>query len=165
MVEFDEQRRFRDALGHFATGVAIVTAKGQSGEQMGMTISSFNSVSIDPPLVLFSVARTATRLSILASADAYAVNVLRHDQEDLCRYFARSQADRADVLISLSASTYCPIIDDALATFECIPHAEYDGGDHLIFVGEVVKFRAAEKAQPLLFYRGKITTIAVDVRI
>jgi flavin reductase (DIM6/NTAB) family NADH-FMN oxidoreductase RutF len=151
----EEIREFRRALGQFATGVAIISAPGPDGEPVGMTVSSFNSVSLAPPLVLFSVARTAGSLPALRQAPGYAVNVLSEDQEQLSNRFARPRTDKwADVSHSAGVVS-APVIDDTLACFECQPYAEYDGGDHVIFVGRVIRFRLMSDGEPLLFFRGR----------
>ncbi|MBN8942736.1 MAG: flavin reductase family protein [Rhizobiales bacterium] len=150
-------RAFRRALGQFATGVAIVTAHGGAGEAIGLTMSSFNSVSIDPPLILFSADRKALSLPAMLAAKGYAVNILSRGQEHLSNQFARAQADKWAAVSHQAGHAEAPLLKDALAHFECEPYAHYDGGDHVIFVGRVVRFSTLEasETQPLLFFRGK----------
>lgn len=149
-----DRKAFRLALSHFATGVAVTTARGLNDEAVGLTMSSFNSVSLDPPLVLFSVDRRARSLPAMLAAKGYAVNVLSRDQEGLAEVFARSLTDKwADVAHSLGHAE-APLLQGALAHFECEPYAHHDGGDHVIFIGRVVRFRAAGADDPLVFFRG-----------
>ncbi|HWL42123.1 MAG TPA: flavin reductase family protein [Ilumatobacter sp.] len=151
----DPARALRRSLGCFATGVTIVTAAGRAGEPpIGMTVSSFNSVSLDPPLVLFSIADNARSLEALSEAPAYAVNVLAADHVDLSNRFARPSEAKWDGVDYEPGHLGVPCLPGALAAFECRPYATYDGGDHVIFVGEVVAHRSLPDAQPLVFYRG-----------
>jgi flavin reductase (DIM6/NTAB) family NADH-FMN oxidoreductase RutF len=151
---------FRHSLGEFATGVAVVTARGQGEELIGMTMSSFNSVSIDPPLVLFSVDRKARSLPAMLAAKGFAVNVLAREQENISNRFARALSDKwAEVRRSVGHAE-APLITGALVHFECEPYANYDGGDHVIFVVHVVRHsvRAGNPA-PLIFFRGRYRDI------
>jgi len=152
----EEDRRFRWALGEFATGVTVVTAKGASGELIGMTMSSFNSVSITPPLILFSVDRKAFSLSAMMEASGYVVNVLAKHQSDIANRFARAMSDKWSNVEHSPGHAEAPVISGALAHFECKPYAHYDGGDHVIFVGEVIRFSThPQKPAPLVFFRGR----------
>ena len=152
-MEFD-QRAFRDALGHFPTGVVVVTAPSSMGDPIAITVSSFNAVSLDPPLVLFSVDRKAYSLPILLETETFGISVLRHDQSELSSRFARaSEAKWAD-LEPRVGQTGCPLIGACLASFECEPFANYDGGDHIIMVGRVLRFEIAPEGEPLVFFRG-----------
>jgi flavin reductase (DIM6/NTAB) family NADH-FMN oxidoreductase RutF len=148
---------FRRALGQFATGVAVITAQNRRGEAVGMTMSSFNSVSLDPPLILFSVDRKAYSLPEMLEAKGYAVNVLSRGQEHLANQFAQALSDKWTAVEHSLGHNEAPLISGALAHFECEPYAHYDGGDHVIFVGRVVRFSASANAtdQPLIFWRGK----------
>jgi flavin reductase (DIM6/NTAB) family NADH-FMN oxidoreductase RutF len=154
---------FRDALGCFATGVAIVTACNAESEPIGMTMSSFNSVSLDPPLVLFSVDRRALSFPGMCAARGYAVNVLGHPQQHLSTRFARSHADKWLDVAHTPGFGGAPVLADVLAHFECKPYAQHEGGDHVIFVCEVVRaVRSSSDEEPLIFYRGKYHTIASE---
>jgi 4-hydroxyphenylacetate 3-hydroxylase, reductase component len=149
-----QDRAFRHALGEFATGVAVVTARGKGEELVGMTMSSFNSVSLDPPLVLFSLDRRAYSLAAFHSAGHFAINVLSKGQRHLSVIFATPLIDKWDNVHYELWDTGCPILTDTLANFECKTQHIYDGGDHLIFVGRVQKMRFATDGEPLLFFRG-----------
>jgi flavin reductase (DIM6/NTAB) family NADH-FMN oxidoreductase RutF len=155
-LSFDD-RRFRDALGAFPTGVAIVTAATADSGRLGMTVSSFNSVSIAPPLVLFSVVRRAHSFEAWTKVNRYAINILSAQQEELSNRFARPLADKWTGLAVLDGETGVPVLPNALAVFECEPYTRYDGGDHEIFVGRVVALRITPHKQelPLIFFGGR----------
>jgi flavin reductase (DIM6/NTAB) family NADH-FMN oxidoreductase RutF len=156
-------RLFRRALGEFATGVAVITAKGSDGSLIGMTMSSFNSVSVDPPLVLFSVARSAYSLAAMLDAKGYAVSVLARDQEHISNSFAKALSAKWQNVSSTVGHAEAPLISGALAHFECTPYASYDGGDHVIFVGKVVRFSShPDQPAPLVFFRGRYHDIQTD---
>ena len=145
---------FREALGCFATGVTIITAVGPRGEPIGITVNSFNSVSLEPPLILFSLNRRAYSLRAFLSTQAFAVNILHEGQEALSHRFAQALEDKwSDVDYELW-DTGCPILKDALASFECKIRHTYHGGDHVIFVGEVLRLRHDPAGRPLVFCRG-----------
>ncbi len=155
-MSFDE-RCLRDALGAFSTGVVVVTGVSRAGERLGMTASSFNSVSVDPPLVLFSVARRAHSFPAWMQIERYAINVLSQSQELISNRFARPLGDKWSELVVIEGETGAPLLPNALASFECETHAHFDGGDHIIFVGRVVALRTTSRkqAQPLIFYGGR----------
>lgn len=148
---------FRKALGLFPTGVAIVSARTEAGELLGMTVSSFNSVSLDPPLVLFSVARTAASIEAWSSVPRFGINLLDRTQDDLSSRFARSQGEKWSQLRPVYGEHDIPLVPGAIASFECERYADYDGGDHVIMVGRVLGLRAvpAMNARPLVFYAGR----------
>lgn len=153
--EIFDTTAFRRALGSFATGVAVATARAEDGSMVGMTISSFNSVSLDPPLVLFSIARSAWSLPALRAAKAYGVNILGRDQIELSNRFARPSSDKWSAVAHESGPHGAPLLCDAIARFECVPHACHDGGDHLIFLARVVRFERTQSDAPLLFFGGR----------
>jgi flavin reductase (DIM6/NTAB) family NADH-FMN oxidoreductase RutF len=154
-VPFSELE-FRKALGLFPTGVVIVTAITQLGERLGITVSSFNSVSLDPPLVLFSIARSASSFSQIAGAASYAINMLGENQDALSTRFAKPFSDKWAGFMPMAGTTGSPLLPGVIVAFECVPYANYDGGDHLIFVGRVVNIHRADTAgnRPLVFCRG-----------
>jgi flavin reductase (DIM6/NTAB) family NADH-FMN oxidoreductase RutF len=156
-----QDRAFRRALGEFATGVAVVTARGKGSELVGMTMSSFNSVSIDPPLVLFSVDRKARSLPAMVEARGFAVNVLAREQEPISNQFARALSNKWEQVRTSVGHAEAPLISGALAHFECEPYAHYDGGDHVIFVVRVVRHTSnADAPAPLIFFRGRYRDLA-----
>ena len=155
MSAFDA-RALRNALGRFATGVCIVTTRAASGEPVGMTVNSFSSVSLDPPLVLFSIARTCYSHAEWLAAEHYAVNVLTVDQMELSTRFARPLVDKWAGLAVERGTADLPLLPGALARFQCRAEHRYEGGDHVILVGRVLAFDAPRPGSaPLLFYEGR----------
>ena len=147
-------RDFRSTLGRFATGVTIVTALTPDGEAHGVTISSFNAVSLDPPLILWSLSTHSPKLEAFKRASYYAVNVLTAEQRSLSDRFASRAQDRFADLPVLAGLGGVPLIEDCCAWFECTNETQYPGGDHLIFVGHVERFTQGEAVSPLLFFDG-----------
>ena len=152
-----DTRRFRDALGQFPTGVTIITTVTTGGDRLGITISSFNSLSLDPPLVLFSIWREANSFVAWQQAERYAINVLSEDQEELSNKFARAKGEKWIGQTVLSGKTGLPLLPNAVLTFECEAYDRYDGGDHEIFVGRVVQLHEnrAKRGHPLVFFGGQ----------
>lgn len=150
----DPGRRFRDALGRFATGVTVVTAKGPDGP-VGMTVNSFTSVSLDPPLVLWCPARASSRYAIFAAAQAWAVHVLGAEQLDVCLRFTRGGAQFDGLQLKRNAHG-APVIPGVAARFDCTCHAVHDGGDHGIMVGRVAQVTVGgPDDHPLVFAAGQ----------
>lgn len=145
---------FRNTLGSFATGVTIITTIGPDGDFVGFTASSFNSVSLDPPLILFSLDRGARSLPAFQAASHFAINVLQRGQEDLSNRFARRGEDKWAGVGYETWESGCPVFPDCLASFECRNFASHEGGDHVIFVGAVERMIAHPEGEPLLFWRG-----------
>ena len=154
-----DKRQFRDALGRFATGVAVITAKGPQDTPIGMTMSSFNSVSLDPPLVLFSVDRRAHSLSAILAAEGYAVNVLGANQQPLSDRFAQAGANKWAGVTHRGGHADAPLLDGAIAHFECAPHAIHDAGDHVMVLARVLRFASRDEA-PLIFFGGRYRGLA-----
>ena len=151
-------QEFRVALGMFATGVTIVTARGATGAPVGLTANSFNSVSLTPPLVLWSLSRSAGSMPAFERGSHYAINILAAEQHALAERFASKAVDRfADVAFSEGAGG-APILDGAAAVFECFNRSQYEEGDHVIFVGEVERCERREGAQPLIYHGGRYFT-------
>ncbi|MFF5013703.1 flavin reductase family protein [Streptomyces sp. NPDC001165] len=149
---------FRRVLGHFATGVTVITAPPADGSASpsGFACQSFSSLSLDPPLVCFMVGRTSTTWPRIARAGVFCVNVLGADQGELCRAFAISGADKfAGVAHSPAPVSGSPRLAGATAWIDCTIHAVHTGGDHLIVVGRVNALGATEQGDPLLFHRGR----------
>lgn len=151
-------REFRAALGMFATGVTIVTARNDNGEPVGLTASSFNSVSLDPPLVLWSLGKAAGSMAVFAQGRHYAINVLAADQQALAERFAARGVDRWSGVASTEGVGGAPLLDGCVATFECFNRSQYTEGDHVIFVGEVERCTRRSSASPLLYHGGRFYT-------
>ncbi|MGC4118612.1 MAG: flavin reductase family protein [Myxococcales bacterium] len=148
-------RAFRSALSGFATGVTVVTALGHDGLPVGLTVSSFNSVSLEPPLVLWSLSANSPNLAVLAAATHFAVNVLAADQEDVSHRFASRLEDKFDGVVWQSGLGGAPVLAGTCASFECANVARYPGGDHLIFIGQVERFAQDDRRAPLIFQGGR----------
>jgi 3-hydroxy-9,10-secoandrosta-1,3,5(10)-triene-9,17-dione monooxygenase reductase component len=159
-ISFDS-REFRNALGNFATGVTIVTAKGEDGELVGVTASSFNTVSLDPPLILWSLDRSSASLQILEAASHFCVHILSDAQGGECMAFAKTGADKFADLECGEGLGGAPLSDGCLARFECRNVVHHDGGDHVIIVGEVERFEVQD-GEPLIFFRGKLSNLAAQ---
>jgi len=151
-------QEFRAALGMFATGVTIVTARGPNGTPVGLTANSFNSVSMSPPLVLWSLARTAGSMPAFERGSHYAINILAAEQHALAERFSSKSADRFADLIFREGAGGAPILEGAVAVFECFNRSRYEEGDHVIFVGEVERCERRTGAQPLIFHGGRYFT-------
>ena len=149
-----DPRAFRDALGRFTTGVTIVTTRTRSGHRCGVTVNSFSSLSLDPPLVLWSLARGSSSHSAFEEAAHFVVHVLAEDQEPLARQFARSGIDRFAGIAVEDGPEGLPMLPDAAARFECRTLCRHWGGDHVIFVGQVEAFALAADRRPLIFHAG-----------
>lgn len=150
---------FRSALGSFVTGVTIVTACDSEGHDVGVTANSFNSVSLDPPMVLWSLARKSASLATFETATHFAVHILAADQEELSNRFAKSGADKFGGLEIARGAGGAPLLPGAAAQFECRTAFRHDGGDHVIFVGEVEAFSRSERP-PLVFHGGRYALAA-----
>lgn len=148
---------FRQALAQFPTGVTIVTAAAESAS-VGMTVNSFASVSLEPPLVLWSVSRATPSFAAFVAADAYAVHFLAADQRDLAMRFAGRADDKFAGLDHAPGVTGAPILTGVEPLLECRVRARHDGGDHVILVGEVVHIRSRAH-QPLLFHAGVLRPV------
>jgi flavin reductase (DIM6/NTAB) family NADH-FMN oxidoreductase RutF len=151
--EFDS-RHFRNALSQFATGVTVITTRLDSGSFFGLTASSFNSVSLDPPLVLWSLSNNATSMPLFTGNSHYVINVLSADQADLADRFSRRIPNRFDGVEFELSATGLPIIKGVSAWFECHNRSRYPEGDHVIFVGEVERCDVSPQA-PLVFHGGR----------
>ncbi|MEM7377443.1 MAG: flavin reductase [Pseudomonadota bacterium] len=153
----DTGRALRDALSAFATGVTIITARDGQGEPIGMTASSFNSVSMEPPLILWSVTKTAWSGEAFRAAEHFAVHVLASDQSALSNTFARPGEDKFGQVEVTDNAHGVPVLADTAARFDCRQWAVYEGGDHWIIVGEVVHFER-QKREGLVFCNGGYAT-------
>jgi len=158
-----DPQAFRNALGSFATGVTVVTYT-VDGTDHGITVNSFASLSLDPPLVLWNCDKGAESHDLLAETDSYAVNVLTADQEWLSTRFAGQHNEMADPFHDVDrhpGETGAPVIEDALVTIDCTIEDRLPGGDHSIFVGRVVDVVGGNPdADPLLFFRGQYREMA-----
>lgn len=148
-----DSKQFRAVLGHFATGITVITAM-DGEEPVGLAVNSFTSVSLDPPLVLFCAAKSSSTWPRIERAGHFTVNVLDEEQEDVSRLFATSGTDRFGQ-IGWRVGTQGPILDDVHAFLDCTLEVVHEAGDHWIVVGRVVDLGLAADAGPLVFYQGR----------
>lgn len=149
-----DARDFRSALGCFPTGVCLVTTRGPGGKPEGLTINSFSSVSLDPPMVLWSLARTASAAPVFRDAEYFAVNILGKHDAALSSHFAKPSADKFAAFADRFSTGNTPLLKGAVATFECHTRHRYYGGDHIIVIGNVERYSWSD-APSLVFGRGK----------
>lgn len=160
-----DQREFRRALGNFPTGVAIITTRDRDGTPVGLTCNSFSSVSLDPPLVLWSLRNSSKSLTAFREASAFAINVLAEDQSKLSARFASSSIEnKFDGVGYSDGFRSVPLIDRCVARFHCSTYSEHEAGDHVIFIGKVEKFEHGREEDPLVFYKGAYMMIVQSLR-
>jgi flavin reductase (DIM6/NTAB) family NADH-FMN oxidoreductase RutF len=157
-----DPRTLRDALGCFGTGVTVVTCLADGGEPAGLTVNSFTSVSLEPPLLLVCIAKDAASAGALVGADNFAINVLQTGQQPASIRFSTRDQDRFGATPWSCGEAGAPILKDSLGVFECERYAVYDGGDHHILVGQVVKASFDAGLDPLLYFRGKYRRLHFD---
>jgi 3-hydroxy-9,10-secoandrosta-1,3,5(10)-triene-9,17-dione monooxygenase reductase component len=151
-----DARDFRTALGTFPTGVCLITTSAAEGRRAGLTVNSFSSVSLDPPMVLWSLARSATSAAVFRDAEYFAINVLAATDAALSSHFAKSGADKFAAFAERFTPGLggAPVLEGAVATFQCHSRHRYYGGDHIIVIGVVERYRHTD-LPPLLFHRGR----------
>ncbi len=149
-----DTRAFRQALGQFPTGVCVVTCVVE-GVALGMTVSSFNSLSLDPPLVLFSIDRRAASLPLWERAEGYAVNVLAENQKDVSDRFATPLSKKWEGASYAPGLFGAPLLSGVATALECAAWSRHAAGDHLLFIAEVKRFRTSADRRPLVFGKGR----------
>jgi len=150
--------RFRQCLSKFATGVTVITCSNSEGDCFGITANSFSSVSLEPPLILWSIAKVSNSLQAFLDAGYFAINVLELGQQPVSKLFARSKHDIFDGVDYESSENGAPLLKNTLAWFECRTDNVHDCGDHHIIIGEVIDYRSNDGG-PLVFYDGQYQTI------
>lgn len=148
-----EPNRFRQALGHFCTGVTVVAAVAE-GEPIGFACQSFAALSLDPPLVLFCPGKQSRTWPLIEAAGHFCVNVLSHEQRDVSMVFGRAGSDKFAAVGWSPAPSGAPVLDDVLTWIDCSIESVVDGGDHHIVIGRVTTLSEPVNGRPLLFYRG-----------
>lgn len=148
-----DKNELRRVMGHFATGVTVITTVNKEGQLQGLTANAFTSVSLDPPLLLISVDKKAESWPAFEESKVFTVNILADDQEALSRKFAVSGGNKFEGVAYRVGANGAAILEGALATIECKLYAAYDGGDHSIYLGEIQE-AAIREGKPLLFFRG-----------
>lgn len=156
-----DPKGFRDSLGCFPTGVAVVTTLDANGAPVGLTVNSFNSVSMAPPLVLWSLKLDAGCLPVFRACKGFAVNVLAANQIKIARQFSKPVEDRFAHVPWQTGESGFPVLDGTAAFFECQSSARYPGGDHEIFLGEVLRHSSADR-EPLVFGKGRLVPLPPD---
>ncbi|MEE9333040.1 MAG: flavin reductase family protein [Granulosicoccaceae bacterium] len=154
-------KSFRHALGKFATGVTVISSHEADGTPRGFTANSFTSVSLDPPLVLVCIAKSAASFDVFCGASHFSINVLGDDQTEVSNLFASQRADKFTVANRHAAQSGAPLINDALAWFDCAQHSIVEAGDHVILMGQVEDFGARE-GQPLGYFAGNYFNLEVE---
>ncbi len=161
-----DPRALRNVLGCYATGVAVITASASAqpdAPHVAVTVNSFASVSLAPPLILFSLARNANILASFQATQNFSVNILSHTQEHLSNTFARPSSANWEDLHYTVGENGCALFSGCLAHLECSKSAELGGGDHIILLGQVTRLHLHDAADPLLFYRGRYGTYTRDL--
>lgn len=159
-VNLFDSRAFRQALGHFPTGVAIVTTRTPEGRPVGLTINSFSSLSLEPPLIIWSLVNHSPSLSVFENCNYFAINVISQSQTEAALGFANSKVEDKFALVShVDGEEGVPLIDDCVATFVCENYRQHEGGDHTLFIGRVVRHSTITEHEPAVFHRGKFTRI------
>ncbi len=150
----EEARRLRSALGRFATGITVITTRSPEGKTEGLTVNSFSSLSLDPPMVLWSLRKSSPCLTSFARSQHFAVNILTEDQGHLSRHFATPAADKFAGVDHDGGLGGCPILPESLAHFECRTDQQIEAGDHIIFIGLVERF-VFRDGDPLIYSAGR----------
>ncbi|WP_166942219.1 flavin reductase family protein [Sphingopyxis panaciterrae] len=146
---------FRKTLGHYPTGVSVISGIARSGLPCGMAIGSFTSVSLDPPLVAFCPQKNSASWRMIESSGRFCVNVLAADQADICRHFASRIERKFDAIAFEHSGGALPVLPGAILWIECELYATYDAGDHDLVLGRVVEMEVKRDAPPLIFCRGE----------
>ena len=154
-----DTKAFRQALGCFPTGVAVVTACGEAAD-IGITVNSFTSVSLDPPLVMWCIDRKSDRFKGFTGAGHYTISILGTKHQEVSARLAKQGEHSLENFALTKTESGPPALADALAVFECESHAVHEGGDHAILVGRVVRFYRQEEGDPLVYFRGKYGALA-----
>ncbi|MCK7598279.1 flavin reductase family protein [Microbulbifer sp. CAU 1566] len=157
----ERSRALRDTLGHFATGVTVITTLDAKGQPVGMTVNSFNSVSLDPALILWSIDRASLSYAAFTEGERFVVHILKGDQQHVSNLFAGRGADKFGQVKWHAGPGNVPQLDDCAAMFHCRRAQNIDGGDHTILLGEVLEF-SASGGEPLVFHRGSYRALAGD---
>jgi flavin reductase (DIM6/NTAB) family NADH-FMN oxidoreductase RutF len=157
----DDAQQLRECLGKFATGITVVTCTNADGRPRGMTANSFSSVSLEPPLVLWNIAKVSNSLPSFLNAEHFAINILAGDQQEMSSHFASTDHTLFDSVEFRMSDNGVPILPNTLACLECRTYQVHDCGDHFIIIGEVESFRSNDRT-PLLFFAGEYADLATE---
>lgn len=155
-----DAREIRDVMGHFATGVTVITTKNSDGLPNGITANAFSSLSLNPPLVLVCIDKKANCYDCFEDSGVFAVNLLGEEQEELSNRFATKGIEKFQDIAWHMSSNAIPLLDGTIGYIECTVSQAYDGGDHTIYLGEVI-YAHADGIRPLLFFKGKYQRLPV----
>lgn len=155
-----DARIFRDTLGLFVTGVTIITTVGEDAEPIGITANSFNSVSLTPPIILWSIGHAARSLPMFRRAEHFAVHILRDDQQDLSQRFAKSNSDKFAGLNIAIGHGGVPLLPNCAACLQCRLFAQHEAGDHVLFLAEVIDISSDKTARPLVYHGGRYVELS-----
>lgn len=154
-----DPRDFRNAMGCFASAVTVISTTTADDRAVGLTVNSFNSVSLDPPLVLFCLGREASNFKDFLSSGRFAVNILRQGQVKISNGFAADGGKYFENMVSKRSTLGNPLVPDAIAMFDCETEAIHDGGDHVIMIGRVIELSQDPEGDPLVYYRGRYSNV------
>lgn len=154
---------FRTVMGHYPTGVCVITSRSEAGSAIGMTVGSFTSVSLDPPLIGFLPDRKSASWAAIGATGRFCVNILADDQEQLCRRFSGPEADRFVDVVHRSSASGLPVLDGVVAWIDCDIFAVHEAGDHFFVLGRVNAMTAERAVSPLIFHRGKYGQLVFGV--
>jgi flavin reductase (DIM6/NTAB) family NADH-FMN oxidoreductase RutF len=154
-----QERHYRDCLGRFATGVTVMTCREPDGAPTGITVNSFTSVSLEPKLILWNIARESRSTSAFLGAGEFVVNILGANQQAISDHFAQPERPMFDDLRATESETGQPVLRDCLAWLHCRTDAIHEGGDHYIIVGEVSRFELGDSTDPLLYFGSRYRTL------
>lgn len=163
-IEVLDLKQLRNALGNFATGVTVMTAQSASGDKVGVTANSFNSLSMEPPLILWSLDKRSASYKVFSESDYFAVNILSSDQVELSNHFATKQMDKFASVNFDEGLGKSPLLIGCAASFECKVHKMIEAGDHWLIIGEVQQFNDVGNA-PLCFHKGKYANVQPQVEV
>ena len=162
-----DAKEFRRALGCFPTGVAVITTTDSNGDPVGLTCNSFSSVSLEPPLVLWSLRLNSKSIDIFRQTRAFAINVLANDQDNLSGRFAsssKSMREKFDGVAFTAGYGGAPLVDACIARFQCSMFSQHEAGDHVVFMGRVEQFDQGREDNALVFYKGAYMMLAKSLR-
>jgi flavin reductase (DIM6/NTAB) family NADH-FMN oxidoreductase RutF len=155
-----DPKALRQVFGQFCTGVTAVCAADGDGRRYGITVNSFSSLSLDPPLALFALVRESESLKIIQAARAFSINILAESQQDISNALAKKGGpEKMDAVPTRPGVTGAPIIEGSIGYMDCLLHAQFDGGDHVILVGEIKQAAVGEALPPLLYFRSGYKTL------
>lgn len=158
-VDLSQPKQLRNILGQFATGVTVITASASDGRKIGMTANSFSSLSLDPPLILWSLSNTAPSLPDFQASKQFAIHILAQEHHQISNHFARPSADKFATVMHTQTEQGTPLINQALVTLVCENYQQVEGGDHTIFIGKIEKYHQRE-GDPLVFHAGQYRSVA-----